>query len=129
MKIPHRFSERGRGEQRALDSREALTIPSRTHEGGVRAPPLHPVPLPERDPGAGRIVVKVAQDPTPLHGGGDGAPTGAVRGRSAMRVGGEAIGGNLPRNRARESAPLSPALPRCGVYRENGTRKKASWKG
>lgn len=51
---------------------------------GESSPPLHPLPLPKRDPGAGRIVVKVAQDPTPLHSG-DGAPTGAVRGRSAKR--------------------------------------------
>lgn len=60
---------------------------ARVHEGGVRAPPLHPLPLPKRDPGAGRIVVKVAQDPTPLYSG-IGAPTGAVRGRSAKREGG-----------------------------------------
>lgn len=65
-----------------------MAISFRAHEGGVRAPPLHPLPLPKRDPGAGRIVVKVAQDPTPLRSG-DGAPTGAVRGRNAMRVGGE----------------------------------------
>lgn len=46
-----------------------------TWGGRVRdTPPLHPLPMAERDPGAGRIVVEVAQDCTPLHN--DGAPTG-----------------------------------------------------
>jgi len=67
--------------------RSLSDIAFRVHEGGVRTPPLHPLPLPKRDPGAGRIVVKVAQDPTPLHFTslhstpvrGDDAPTGATQ--------------------------------------------------
>lgn len=48
-----------------------------------------------------------------------------------MRVGGRSIGGNLPRNRARDSVPsFSHALPRRGDGRctaRNGTRKKINW--
>lgn len=104
--------------------------------GGEGSPTSPPSPL-KRDPGAGRIVVEVAQDRTPLHHEVV-SPTG-VGGRSSVEGRGETHrweNGNPPRNRPRDSLDLfltraltthgiSAAAARIG--REGTVRSAYGW--